>query len=183
ATVAFCCAVLAPALRVEPRSGLALHYLERLDRGVFFQAISSELHSNSRLLDAAEWSIGLDRSVLIHPCRAAFEAACEIGRLLNIVRPNGTAEPIWAGICPSNRIVDIGILDDRQDRAELLFVDKTNPVGDLRDNGRLEKISCAIFRVAAGKNACAVSACVLRQCFDITQLRFVLHRPKLSLGI
>ena len=67
---------------------------------------------------------------------------------IGVTPPHRTRQPEMRRVRAGERIVDVTVGQHREDRAELLFVDESDAVVDVRDDGRLEEEPGAFDRCA-----------------------------------
>ncbi len=58
-----------------------------LDGSIFLQSELAEFHADARTLHSTEGRERLDRPMIVHPGRAAFQPRCDGFRLLGVCRP------------------------------------------------------------------------------------------------
>lgn len=122
----------------------------------------AELVSVSGLLRAAEGDEGVDRSVLVDPDGSGFDATGDVDGGIHVIRPDGGSEALARRVRTADGVVDVGIADDGDRRAELLFVDQSGAVVDVGDDGgAIEERSELGGRFAARDDACAARSGVL----------------------
>src|SRR6202030_3433958 len=83
-----------------------------LHLGVLLQPIFAEFTSNAGLLEAAEWSPGIEDVVAVHPDSPGSHAVRDRMRLFDIAGPNGRRQSIVRAVCPCDNLLDILERDD-----------------------------------------------------------------------
>src|SRR3546814_5962005 len=91
----------------------------------------------------------------VDPDGSARDALSDRERLVLVAAPDRAAETIFAGIGARDDIVEVVELDQRQDGAELLFLDDAAVLGRIVEDGDRDEITGHIGRLAADKKCVA----------------------------
>src|SRR5262249_42965990 len=126
----------------------------------------------------AERSVRLNGEVLIDPDRAGVDPRRHSERPLTIRRPNRTAQAKLRVVDTRNHLVDVGIPQYRQNRAELLLTNEPGTVGDVTHDGRLNEVALPFQGAASGDDR-PVPPSILKEPLHPLELRRVLDRPHL----
>ena len=115
----------------------------------------------------------------VDPDRAGLEAGGDLLGLVPVGGPDGGAESDVDGVGPRDRLLEVGVADDRQGRAELLLLDQRRVVVDVGHQGlRVEVARLAGVGVAARHQAGAAALGVLDETVDHVPLHLVLQRAE-----
>src|SRR5581483_2263428 len=164
-------------------SSLLLGAVQDLELGEPVQAPGAVLDADTAPLGAAEGLVRRERQVGVHPCRAALEALGHVGRPIGVAAPDGAAEAEVRGVGPLDGVVDVAVGDHRQGGAELLLVDDARAVGEVGQDRRLEEVPRAVHGLAAGDGAGATLDGVGDELGDTLELRTVVDRAQLGVGV
>jgi hypothetical protein len=85
------------------------------------------------VLRAAERDHRVDAAVAVDPDRAGLEAGGDPLRPVPVGGPHRGAEADADAVGPLDRLLEVGVADDGQRRAELLFLNQGGVVVDVRD--------------------------------------------------
>ena len=88
------------------------------------EAGDTELLAIARLLRAAEGHERVDGAVRVDPHGACLDASRDAARAIAIRRPHRAAEADLDLVCEADRLVEIGVADDRQCWACLLYTSR-----------------------------------------------------------
>src|SRR5258707_1834664 len=110
--------------------------------------------------------------------RPGIDPGRHVERAVAVRRPDRAAQAEFRVVGTCDHLVEIGIAQHRQHRAELLLANQPGVVGDVAHDGRLDEIAVALEHPAAG-NDLAVLPGVLQEPFHLLELRLVLDRADL----
>src|SRR5262249_62189837 len=99
---------------------------------------------------------GCDVSVLVHPAGPRLELADHPRPALHVSAPDGSAEPVVGTVRLLEGVVQLGVPDDWQRRAELLLVDQPHTGADVGDQGGRIEVARALEPRAPGLDRAAV---------------------------
>ena len=133
-----------------PRSPLSSGpgFVDDLKLGKFRQPLLGKLRADPGLFGAAERNVRGHIEMLVDPDGTRLDLARDLVRPLRIRRPDRRAKPVGGGVGAADRVIVVGILDDRQYRPELLLVDQLRAFLNFAHDGRLDKISGPVHRLA-----------------------------------
>ena len=91
---------------------------------IALQAEDRVLAAVAGFLRAAEWHEGRRRAVLVDPGRADFEPGRDFLAALYVAGPDRAAEPVTRVVGAPDRVLEVAVLENGHDRAELLLADE-----------------------------------------------------------
>ena len=121
------------------------------------------LAADAGLLVAAERCVRGQLVVGVDPHTPGLNRLRDAERAVDVLRPDGAAEPVLAVVRHLDDLRFVVELDEADDRAEDLFACDAHVVRDVGDDGRLHE--CAAFEprtlgaCAAADDACALFLC------------------------
>ena len=148
--------------------------MDHLHRGAFGQTQGSKFDPDAGLLDTTERCIGPDSAMVVDPHAAAFETRREPARCVDVARPDGAAQAIFAGVCAGDHVLDIMIADDRDGGSELLLVDESHALGRVGNNGHRVKEAGSCHGIATAQDAGALLAGTIHQSLHTLELHQIL---------
>jgi hypothetical protein len=126
--------------------------LDRLDLHVVLECVLSELSADARLLEPAKGDLRVELVVAVDPDGAGLEVGGDSVRAGEIAGEDARGETV---VCVVGRGDDLVLGVERRhddDGAENLLADDFHVVGDVAENGGLDKVALLAVTVTAGED-------------------------------
>src|SRR5579885_2764339 len=168
------------AVRIPPGLYAALEIpVNMLGFAELVQALLAKLSSHTRHLETAKWASVVVRQRVVDPERSRLDLLKETLGLEWVVRVEIGSQAIGAIVGKSNRLVEVAIGHDGNDRAKSLLAHDGKGVIDIGQHRRL--IEVAAFKLrrtpAARQHLRAASLCLLDLPFDFGPIAVADQRP------
>src|SRR5699024_7330130 len=118
-------------LEIQPRRSLLP--ADHMGDADLFQAFEAEFETEAGLLHAAEGNPRIHGTVFVDPCRTGLQAGGDLAAGIEVGAPYRGAEPDLEAVGPFDGLLEVRVLDDRQDGAELLLSDERVVIVDVGD--------------------------------------------------
>jgi len=115
--------------------------MDSLDVSVVGKRVFAEFPADTRLLEAAEWDLGVKLVHAVDPCGSGLQLMRNTDGAIDVLGEDSSCETVNSIVCLLDNICLIFEFDNNANRAEDLFLDDPHVGVGVGENGRLNKES------------------------------------------